>query len=99
MAIVHVSITPIGTGSTSISPYVAACHTVLRAKEGLKWQLTPMGTIIEGELAEILAVIQEMHEVPFAHGARRVSTQIKIDDRRDKDATMQGKVEAVEEKL
>ncbi len=58
-----------------------------------------MGTIIEGELAEILAVIQEMHEVPFAHGALRVSTQIKIDDRRDKDATMQGKVEAVEEKM
>ncbi len=99
MAIVHVSITPIGTGNTSISPYVAACHTVLRAKLGLKWQLTPMGTIIEGELSEILAVIEEMHEVPFTHGALRVSTQIKIDDRRDKHATMAAKIESVEAKL
>jgi uncharacterized protein (TIGR00106 family) len=58
-----------------------------------------MGTIIEGELSEILAVIQEMHEVPFTKGALRVSTQIKIDDRRDKEATMTAKVESVEEKL
>jgi len=99
MAIVHVSITPIGTGSTSISPYVAACHTVLRAKPNLKWQLTPMGTIIEGELSDILSVIQEMHEVPFAKGALRVSTQIKIDDRRDTPASMAAKVASVEEKL
>jgi len=58
-----------------------------------------MGTIIEGDLPRILEVIVLMHEVPFAKGALRVSTLIKIDDRRDKEATMEGKVQAVEEKL
>jgi len=99
MAIVNVSIAPLGTGNTSISHYVAACHEVLRRYPEVKWQLTPMGTIIEGDLARILEVVALMHEVPFAKGALRVSTLIKIDDRRDKDATMVDKVRAVEDKL
>lgn len=99
MAIVNLSITPIGTATPSISSYVAACHEVLRRYPALKWQLTPMGTIIEGELAHILEVVTEMHEVPFTKGALRVSTLLKIDDRRDKEATMVGKVQAVEAKL
>lgn len=99
MAIVEVTIAPMGTGSASISHYVAACHKVLREASDLKYQLTPMATIIEGDLNRILAVIQEMHEVPFTAGAPRVSTLIRIDDRRDKELTMAGKIKAVESKL
>jgi uncharacterized protein (TIGR00106 family) len=58
-----------------------------------------MGTIIEGDLDEILAVVRRMHEHPFAQGALRVSTSIRIDDRRDKVATIEGKMRSVEEKL
>jgi uncharacterized protein (TIGR00106 family) len=58
-----------------------------------------MGTIIEGELNDILRVIRQMHEAPFAAGAARVSTLIKIDDRRDKAHSMIGKVRSVREKL
>ena len=36
-----------------------------------------------------------MHEVPFAMGAKRVITTIKIDDRRDKSMTIDSKVKAV----
>jgi uncharacterized protein YqgV (UPF0045/DUF77 family) len=36
-----------------------------------------------------------MHEVPFKAGAARVVTTIKIDDRRDRDATMDRKVKSV----
>jgi uncharacterized protein YqgV (UPF0045/DUF77 family) len=36
-----------------------------------------------------------MHEVPFTMGAKRVSTTINIDDRRDKPQTIEGKVKAV----
>lgn len=99
MAIVQVSITPIGTGNPSISHYVAACHEILRGHPDIKWQLTPMGTIIEGDLARVLEIIALMHEAPFAKGAVRVSTLIKIDDRRDKLATMEAKVRAVEDKF
>jgi len=99
MAIVEVTIAPFGTGSTSLSKYVAGCHKVLEQEKNLKYMLTPMGTIIEGNLDLILETIRKMHEIPFNEGARRVSTSIKIDDRRDKQATMKAKIQSVENKL
>ncbi|MGB3097134.1 MAG: MTH1187 family thiamine-binding protein, partial [Candidatus Deferrimicrobiaceae bacterium] len=60
---------------------------------------TAMGTIIEGDLDAILPVLRRMHEVPFAEGAKRVSTLIKIDDRRDRAHSIEGKVRSVTEKL
>ncbi len=100
MAIVEVSIVPLGTGTTSLSPFVAACEKELRENSGdLKYELTPMGTIIEGDLDEIFKLIRRLHEVPFKNGAERVSTSIKIDDRRDKPGSMEQKVKSVEDKL
>ena len=99
MAIVEVTIAPLGTGGTSLSRYVADCHKVLMAAEDLKYELNPMGTVIEGDLSRIMEVLRQMHEVPFGAGASRVSTLIRIDDRRDKKSTMSGKVKAVKEKL
>jgi len=99
MAIVETTITPIGTATTSVSKYVAKCHEVLKDHPEIKHQLTPMGTILEGDLAKIMEVIAKMHEVPFDQGADRVSTLIKIDDRRDKEGTMDGKMESVRSKM
>lgn len=100
MAIVQVTIVPLGTGSTSVSAYVAEVERVLaQAGDRIKHQLTPMSTIIEGELDEILAIVRQMHETPFASGAQRVSTTITIDDRRDKKGTMVQKLKAVEDRL
>jgi uncharacterized protein (TIGR00106 family) len=98
MAVVFLTITPLGTGTPSVSRYVAGVEKILRTT-ALKHQLTAMGTIIEGDLDEILAVIRKMHEHPFTQGAARVSTLIKIDDRRDKEHTIAGKMRSVEEKL
>ena len=99
MAVVEVSITPLGTGTPGVSEYVAGCIRVLR-ETGLKYQLTSMGTIIEGDVGEVLEVVRRMHEEPFAAGANRISTLIKIDDRRDKEGhTIESKVSAVSEKL
>lgn len=100
MAIVDISIIPIGTGSTSVSGYVAQVHKVLEQNAGrVKYKLTPMNTVIEGELPILLEVIQQMHEVPFQNGAARVSTTIRIDDRRDQVSTMEQKLQSVQEKL
>lgn len=99
MAVVEVSITPLGTGEPGVSQYVAGCVKIARAS-GLSCQLTPMGTIFEGDLDAILTTIRTMQESVFASGALRVSTLIKIDDRRDRgDHTAAGKVRSVEEKL
>ncbi len=99
MAVVEVTVVPLGTGTPSLSSYVAACEKVLDRYEDLKHTLTPMSTVIEGELDRILEAVREMHEVPFIKGAQRVSTRITIDDRRDKKLTMEGKLKSVQKKL
>ena len=98
MAIAEVSIVPIGTKSTSVSGYVAACLGVLE-ESGLTYELHGMGTIVEGDLKELFEVVLRMHEVPFDAGALRVVTNVKIDDRRDKEASAKNKVEAVRKQL
>ncbi len=97
MAIAFLTITPLGVG-TSVSRYVAGVERILQGTK-LTSQLTAMGTIIEGDLDEILAVVRKMHEHPFPIGAARVSTLLKIDDRRDKEHTIDSKMRSVAEKL
>ncbi|HVP28786.1 MAG TPA: MTH1187 family thiamine-binding protein [Myxococcota bacterium] len=94
MAIVAVSIAPVGAG-THLAPYVAAALEPLRAQSRVRWRLDPMFTTLEGELGEILPLVQRMTEAVFARGATRVSTLIKIDERRDEAATMESKLAAV----
>jgi uncharacterized protein (TIGR00106 family) len=99
MAVVEISVAPLGTATPGVSQYVAACVEVIAAS-GLTYQLTPMGTVIEGDIDEIFTVLRKMHEVPFGKGAERVSTLIKIDDRRDSGSHgLQGKVDSVLSKL
>ncbi|MEO0085332.1 MAG: MTH1187 family thiamine-binding protein [candidate division WOR-3 bacterium] len=94
MAIVEVSIVPIGTHSTGVSEYVRAALEVIR-QSGLKHELNPMGTCIEGDLESVFAVIRRMHEALAGMGCARLVTTIKIDDRRDRPGDMQGKVQRV----
>jgi len=98
MAVAFLTITPLGTGTPSVSHYVAGVERILRGTS-LRHQLTAMGTIIEGDVDEILAIVRRMHEHPFTQGALRVSTSLRIDDRRDKEHTIAGKMRSVEEKL
>ena len=93
--VAELSIVPLGTGAAGLSHYIAACLAALEARTDLAYQLTPMGTIIEGPLGKILEVTQQMHEVPFGKGASRVVTTLRIDERRDKPLTMASKVESV----
>jgi len=98
MAVVELSIVPIGIENTSLSSYVAQAVKVLKTSS-LEYQLTAMGTIISGDLDEILGIIRQMHESCFAAGAKRVLTQIKIDDRRDKAGSPEQKIQSVLRKL
>ena len=99
MAIAEVTIIPMGTGSTSVSQYVADCHKVLESEKRIKSELTPMGTVLEGDLDTVLEVARKLHEVPFENGVMRVNTTIRIDDRRDKKASMEQKLNSVHSKL
>jgi uncharacterized protein (TIGR00106 family) len=98
MAIVAVSISPVGEG-VSVGRYVAEALRVLEGQEGVRHELGPMFTTLEGDLDEVLALVRRMQEAVFAAGAKRVSTVLKIDDRRDRPAAMGDKVRAVRERL
>ncbi len=97
--IAEIHIIPIGTATTSLSQYIAACIDILKQVQNISYQVTAMGTIIQGSLERVLELAQRMHEIPFAMGTKRVVTTISIDDRRDKSATIESKVKAVTEHL
>lgn len=98
MAIAAVSISPVGEGA-SVGAFVAEALRVVRAQDRVRFELGPMFTTLEGDLDEILALVRRMQEAVFAAGAQRVSTVLKIDDRRDRAVRMEDKVRAVEERL
>lgn len=93
--IAMIKVVPLGTVSPGLSRYVAACLDVVKDAGDISYQITAMGTIIQGPLARILELARKMHEVPFTMGALRVSTTINIDDRRDKPTSIEHKVKAV----
>jgi uncharacterized protein (TIGR00106 family) len=99
MAIAEISIVPLGTKTPSVSQYVARAIKVLEKEKDIKYEITPMGTIVEGDLDRILAVVRKMHEGVFGEGVARVSTTVKIDDRRDKAQGMKDKVDSLKKKL
>lgn len=94
-AIVAVSITPVGTGAPGVSRFVAEAESVLRAAPDIRYELGPMFTTIEGDLGRIFELVQRMQEAVFAAGIQRVSTVIKVDERRDRPTSMEHKVAAV----
>ena len=68
-------------------------------KSGLAYQLTPMGTIIEGAtVAEVLEVINKAYE-ELQIDCERVYSSIKIDYRKGPIGRLGNKVASVESKL
>ena len=99
MVIAEVSVIPIGTKTPSVSKYVAKAIKILTQEKEVKYQLTAMGTLVEGELDAVLGAVKKMHERTFDEEVKRVVTTIRIDDRRDKASTISYKVESVMKKL
>ena len=98
MALMQINVIPLGTGSPSVGEFVAGITKTL-AREGVVCKLTDMGTVVEGEAEELLQIAARIHELPFLKGAKRVVTQISIDDRRDKKVSIGDKVSSVNNRL
>ena len=99
MAMMEISVLPVGTPTPSLSRYVAGAVKILQKEKDIRYEITAMGTIVEGECERLLALAGKMHRSAFDMGVARVVTTIKIDERRDKPLTIEGKVKAVKEKL
>lgn len=97
MAIMEISVVPIGVGC-SVSNYVAKCIEIIK-RSGLSYEVTAMGTIVEGEVEKLLELALLMHKVPFEMGVKRVLTNIKIDDRIDKKSSIVSKVSSIKNKI
>jgi uncharacterized protein (TIGR00106 family) len=98
MAIMEISVVPIGTQNTSVSPFVAACVKLIE-QQGLTYEVTSMGTAVEGEVDDLLTLAAQMHQAPFSLGAQRVLTTIRLDERRDKELRIAEKKAAVFKRL
>jgi len=99
MAIAEISVVPLGTETPSVSKYVARAVKILQQEKDVKYEITPMGTIIEGDLDKIIAVVRKMHEGTFGEGVVRVLTTVKIDDRRDRARDMKDKLNSLRREL
>ena len=95
--IVELSIIPIGVG-TSLSEHIAEVMRVIQ-ESGLRYESHSMGTNIEGEWDEIMPLVKKCHERLYQKGVERISTILRISDRRDKPYTIEGKMESLGEKL
>lgn len=98
MALLQLTIIPIGTATPNLGDYILTIQKRLSAM-GATFILNDMGTVIEGEAAELLQLAAVLHEIPFEEGAMRVLTQITIDDRRDKSVRLGDKTQSIISKL
>jgi uncharacterized protein (TIGR00106 family) len=98
MALMHLTIMPLGTNSPSVGEYVVDIQKVLE-KTGLPYELTDMGTVIEGNTKDLLELAAQLAEMPFSKGVNRVVTQISLDDRRDKKVSIGAKKSSVVSRL
>jgi uncharacterized protein (TIGR00106 family) len=90
------SITPLGKGD-SVSQYVAEC-VALVDESGLDYELHAMGTIVEGELDQVLDLMRRCIERMAEH-SDRVTCAAKLDYRRGHTGRLKSKVKSVEQKL
>ncbi len=99
MAIMEISIVPMGTQSPSVSHHIARITRVIEQESSVRFELTPMGTVIEGDAGMLLDLARRMHESAFNDEVKRIITSIKIDDRRDKQVSMEGKLNSLRTKM
>ncbi len=100
MATADFSVLGLGRPGASASEYLTEIRCRLEAQDRVGFRMHAMGTSLEGEVADILAVVGEMHAVPLELGLPRAYTILKLDERRDKPGqTLADKERSVEERL
>ena len=96
MMLLEFSISPMDKGE-SVSPYVARSLDVID-KSGLEYQLHAMGTIVEGEIDQVLAVLKDCLAA-MASDCDRITCTAKLDYRKGHSGRLTAKPASVEKHL
>ena len=99
MATADLTVIALGRPDASASEYIAAIQRHLAQQDRVRYRMHAMGTSLEGPTADILTLVGELHAVPFDQGVPRVYTVLKLDERRDKEQTLEDKVASVQRAL
>ena len=96
MVLLEFSMSPFDKGE-SLSPYVSRVLNVVD-KSGVRYKLTPMGTILEGEWDEVFKVVTDCFR-ELEKDCNRISTNIRIDYRKGDSSRMEQKIRSIEQHL
>ncbi len=96
MVLLEFSMYPTDKGE-SVSAYVARSLDIID-RSGLQYQLTPMGTIIEGEWQQVMDVVTRCFEA-MQKDCNRIATQIKVDYRAGQGSRLKSKIASIERNL
>ena len=94
MILAQLSVYPIGEG-TSLSRFVKKGVAVIK-ESGYKYEVGGMSTAVEvPDLDSLFDLVKKIHAAHLGEGAKRIVIDLKVDDRRDKDATIERKRKSV----
>ena len=96
MATADLTVIALGRPDPSAGAYIAEIQRRLAAQDRVRYAMHAMGTSLQGSTADILAVAGELHAVPFDMGIPRVYSILKLDERRDREQTLDDKVASVQ---
>jgi uncharacterized protein (TIGR00106 family) len=100
LATADLTVLALGRPDISASEYIAEIQRRLRKQQRVRFKMHAMGTSLVGTTEDILAVVGELHAVPFDQGVQRVYTVLKLDERRDRPRqTLDDKIRSVEHRL
>ena len=94
MVLLEFAMSPQGKGE-SLSAQVARILDVID-RSGVPYQLTPMGTILEGEWDDVMAVVTACFRALQADCAR-IGMNLKMDYRAGTESRLRSKIDSVED--
>ena len=94
MILAQLSVYPIGEG-TSLSRFVKKGIKVIK-ESGYHYEIGGMSTAIEvPDLEALFLLVKKVHQAQIDEGGQRIVIDLKVDDRRDKNASIRSKRDAV----
>lgn len=93
MVLLEFAMSPTGEGE-SLSRHVARILDIVD-RSGVSYQLTAMGTILEGDWDEVMAVVGECFRA-LQQDCGRIAMNLKMDYRAGSEPRLRSKVDAVE---